>query len=180
MKQIAMPFSSYESFYKTISENTDDFLCNLIIQPGQIILGLPKDTELPDVIPESITVVNTGHKGGIIIGFEGSITLFAFTKQPWNAPFLGKIKTYLRSKGLDATIDKNDIIVDGVHKIAGTSSMFVEDIQKYFYGMHLSVNVDNQVISSVCTKQSGKIPKGLSDYGVTRSEILDMLNIIDL
>ena len=180
MNQIAMPFSSYERFYETISENTEDFLCNLIIQPGQIILGLPKDTEVPEGLPGEITVVNTGHKGGIIIGFAESITVFAFTEHPWNAPFLRKVRDYLRSAGLDAEIDNNDLVISGVHKIAGTSSMFVPGIGKYFYGIHISINLDRDVIGSVCSKKSGKIPTGLSEFGVSRSDILRVLNIIDL
>lgn len=126
--------------------------------------------------PDNSYAVNMYHTGGTIVGFPGSITLVAFTNKKVCKPtWKEDLVEFLKSKGLEAYINRNDVMVDG-YKVAGMMDRFVKhDLQ--YYAIHISINADADVVASICDKPMKKIPKGLSDYGITREEALQALHV---
>ena len=76
---------------------------------------------------------------------------------------------------LPCCVSAYDFIVDGKYKVASCSSINAGD--NFIYtGFHFSVNVNLEHIKNICQKPMVKIPKGLSDYGVTSNQIVEFLS----
>lgn len=54
---------------------------------------------------------------------------------------------------------------------------YLPEVGMYFYGTTISINVDVDMINKVCTKKMVKVHKGVSDYGITRADVLNALRI---
>jgi len=87
--------------------------------------------------------------------------------------FVDMLYRYLRDKHLNVQINGNDILVDG-YKVSGNFSQYIGPKRDTLFGIHISLNVDLDVIKHYCDKEMNKIPKGLSEYGITREELLDV------
>ena len=81
---------------------------------------------------------------------------------------------YLKSKGLDAKSDGNDILVDGYKVASGVESEFKNGHRYMGYQISLVQNMD--LISKVCKKPMIKVPKGLADFGLTTDDIIEFCN----
>lgn len=147
---------------------------NMIGEPDNLIVAISENREEVNIADDCI-VVPIDHCGGTIVGFPESITLFAFTNDANQPSWEHDLLLYLQSIGLNAELCGNDILVDG-YKISGSMIKWInKDIK--FYGIHISINCDAKRIDEICKKRMIKIPKGLGDYGITRSDILAALNI---
>lgn len=124
-------------------------------------------------VPEGCVLVDTRHRGGTMLVFPDGVTLAAITDK--SPGWLTRLTDYLKSRGLDAKIDKNDVLVDG-YKVAGMAVTPFGPTQYAYCGLHVSVNVDVDLITRVCGKPE-KMPRGLSEYGITRQDILTALDI---
>ena len=60
-----------------------------------------------------------------------------------------KIVDYLKSKGLNATTDGNDLMLDGVYKCGSHSSRRYGNI--LYSAFHVSVGMDLDNIKNICT-----------------------------
>jgi len=111
--------------------------------------------------------------GGAVVFSAGDLTFSFITadlQSGWLAGVQAGICEYLAKKGLNAVIDKNDILIDG-KKVSGSSG-----------GVHGGVRTDSlffavvssaEHISRICLKKSGKQPASLQEYGITAQEIQD-------
>lgn len=138
----------------------------LIISPSKYSQISPEQIFAPDIY------VKVPRLGGTMVLFPEGIQLFHIYK---NGVYMGydfknMLIKWLRAKGLNATLDKNDILVDG-YKIAGDiHSTFPNGLR--YYGICISINMDLDKLKLYCDKEMKKIPKGLSDYGITRDELM--------
>lgn len=76
---------------------------------------------------------------------------------------------YLKNKGINAQQIDNDILIDNLYKVCGTTHCFVDNF--YLSAVHISISVNLDNIKKICTKPMVKIPKGLADYGITGDEV---------
>lgn len=137
-----------------------------------------------DYIQEhNIKIFDIATEGGTIVVSSGDIGfgLVAHYQSDKTNKYLKfakeKYLDFFTKKGLNVSVENNDVLVDSTYKVASYSSHRYGD---YVFGVfQLSVNVNLDLIHHICQKEMIKIPKGLSEYGVTTEELLDVLFEID-
>lgn len=103
-----------------------------------------------------------GNPGDVVIGH------FYEPDNGWRDKFVAYFVDWLRAKGLNAEYVKNDVLVDG-YKVCG---MCVTRYGRIDYtGGIISMNVNLDHIKAICKKPMEKVPKGLSEYGITTEEV---------
>lgn len=134
------------------------------------------DFECPDeayLQEHNLEICEIPTIGGIIIVSAGDIGfgLTTFNLDKTNS-FLEKAKENLialiESHGYKCTLDGNDILINNF-KVASYCSLIRDQV---FFGVfQCSVNVNLELIKNICTKPMVKIPKGLSEFGITTEEV---------
>ena len=118
-------------------------------------------------------IVESYNNAGTIVSNKGDVLIghFAQTDNCWYDRFVAYFLDWLKAKGLNAEYISNDILVDG-HKVCGMC------ITRYgcidYTGGIISVNVNLEHIKQICRKPMKKVPKGLSEYGITSEEVEQM------
>ena len=134
------------------------------------------NTEWPDENNISYVHQSKLQGGGCIVGVAGNIFVDVKSKLPDNGiclsdNFSKALCEYLKSKGLDSVRqDNNDVLVEG-YKVASGCETTVDDNQ--YMGYQISINQDIETIRHACNKEMIKVPKGLSEYGITTEDIKD-------
>lgn len=110
------------------------------------------------------------YNGGTIVGGEGGIAIIHFENldNGWMERFVSYFVDWLKSKGLNAVYESNDILVDG-YKVCGMCVTRYGRIDYTAGFIGINTNLDH--IKAICRKPMQKVPKGLSDYGITSEEI---------
>lgn len=113
------------------------------------------------------------YNGGTIIGNKGDMAFahFADIENGWRDKFVAHFVDWLKAKGLNAEYVKNDVLVDG-YKVCGLCTTRYGRID-YSAGF-ISMNVNLDHIKAICKKPMEKVPKGLSEYGITTEEVEKM------
>ena len=117
--------------------------------------------------------METMHTGGVVVVADGDVSVIHFGNigDRCMLDFAEYLVEQYKAKGLNATFDGNDVLIDG-YKISGLSATPYGNIQ--YSTIHIGVNTNLDDIKAICTKPMVKIPKGLSDYGITTDEIEQM------
>ena len=118
-------------------------------------------------------IVESYNNGGTILANAGDI-IFSHLDAPengWLFRFADHFVEWLKSKDLDAVRDKNDILVDG-YKVCGLCITRYGRID--FSSAILGINTNLEHIKAICKKPMVKVPKGLSEYGITTEEVEQM------
>ena len=118
-------------------------------------------------------VVESYNNAGTIISNAGDVLIghFAQPDNGWYDRFISHFIEWLINKGLNAVYESNDILVDG-YKVCG---MCITRYGRIDYtGGIISMNVNLEHIKAICRKPMKKVPKGLSDYGITTEEVEQM------
>lgn len=110
------------------------------------------------------------YNGGIIISNQGDFAIAHFSSicNPFKQSFVEHFVNWLQNKGLNAVYEDNDILIDG-YKVCGTSTTRYGRID--FTAIFIGVNTNLEHIKTICKKPMVKVPKGLSEYGITTEEI---------
>lgn len=118
-------------------------------------------------------VVESYNNAGTIVSNAGDVLIghFAELNNGWYDRFITYFLDWLKSKGLNAVYESNDILVDG-HKVCGMCITRYGRID--CTGGIISVNVNLEHIKQICRKPMKKVPKGLSEYGITTEEVEQM------
>lgn len=118
-------------------------------------------------------VLETMHTGGVVVVSKGDISVIHFGEIGNHV--MHDFATYLveqyKERGLDATFDGNDVLVDG-YKISGLSATPYDNLQ--YSTIHIGINTNLEDIKVICTKPMVKVPKGLKEYGIRAEEIEQM------
>ena len=147
---------------------------------GYVVVDRPvaivhRKTQVDEALCEEMgyDLVESYNNAGTIVSNKGDI-LVGHTNAPdngWYNRFISHFIEWLRNKGLDAEFADNDILVDG-HKVCG---MCVTRYGRIDYtGGIISMNVNLDHIKAICRKPMKKVPKGLSEYGITTEEVEEM------
>ena len=113
------------------------------------------------------------NNGGTIVANEGDVVIghMAEPENGWHDRFVAYFVDWLKAKGLNADYVSNDIVVDG-YKVCG---MCITRYGRIDYtGGIISMNVNLDHIKAICKKPMVKVPKGLSEWGVTTEEVEQM------
>lgn len=125
----------------------------------------------------NIKAIRMGTAGGCIVAFPDNLEIGLFSKDVDNT-FLErltpKVVDFLKGKGLNVSLDNNDVLIDGKYKVFSTCKA-VYDKTLLLGAVHVSINCDADLVDKICTKPMKKIPKGLSEYGITSDEMLDLV-----
>lgn len=128
----------------------------------------------------NIAIIDAHSMGGAIVMSGGDIEIGIFRHNGWTDinKFGEALASYLATKIDNVKFVDNDIMVDDIYKCAGTYSVnLTGTIEDNFIlsACHISINMNLELIKNVCTKPMSKIPKGLSDYGITTEEIINFI-----
>jgi lipoate-protein ligase A len=119
-----------------------------------------------------LQIIELPNQGGTIISGSGSLSVGYISKylnNTFNAELTQYLCDWLISRGLQINVFGNDILVDGIYKVASSGTRQIGNL--LFSTFHISCEVDMGAINSVCTKEMVKIPKGLIEYGIMSYEI---------
>jgi lipoate-protein ligase A len=147
---------------------------------GYVVIESPvaivhRKTQVDETICRELgyEVVESFNNGGTILASPGDI-IFSHLEAPdngWIYRFADYFIQWLKSKGLDAAYEDNDILVDGF-KVCGLCITRYGRID--FSSAILSVSVNLDHIKAICRKPMKKVPKGLREYGITTQEVETM------
>ena len=120
------------------------------------------------------TVLDTKHTGGVVVVEIGDVSVIHFGEigNKWMQKFAKYLIERYKDKGLNATYEGNDVLIDG-YKISGLSATQYDNIQ--YSTIHIGVNTNLDHIKEICKKPMVKVPKGLGEYGFTTEEVEQML-----
>lgn len=118
-------------------------------------------------------IVESYNNGGTICAREGDIIMshLAEPDNGWLFRFADYFVDWLKAKGLNAAYEDNDVLVDG-YKVCGTCITRYGRID--FSSAYIGINTNLEDIKVICKKPMNKVPKGLSEYGITTAEIEEM------
>lgn len=115
-------------------------------------------------------IVESYNNAGTIVSNAGDILIGHFyePESGWLDRFVAHFLEWLKARGLNAEYVSNDILVDGF-KVCGLCVTRYGRID--YTGGIISVNVNLDHIKAICRKPMQKVPKGLSEYGITTEEV---------
>lgn len=125
---------------------------------------------------KGIRCINLGRAGDTFVTQKGDIAYAHLTTSAdkFNQ-HLGKfLAQKLTALGYDVKFDGNDWLIDG-KKFMGTMRIELGPVF-HFYGGHISLSTDNELIKQICQKPMQKEPVGLSEYGITTQQVEDWLH----
>ena len=117
------------------------------------------------------------RSGGCMVLFPGNIityTVFPSNNFLKQHNFLNDFTHWLRGKGINASTNNNDIMIDDKKVVGATSETLPEPYKGWVYfGLSISINSDPNLINQICTKPMKKIPGALSASGVTTEQVMN-------
>lgn len=139
------------------------------------LVGVYRKTQVDEKICKALgyEIVETYNNASTVVHEKGDV-LFGHFAQPdngWHNRFVEYFVNWLKTKGLNADFVGNDIVVDGF-KVVGMAITRYGRIDYTAGFIGINTNLDH--IKAICKKPMVKVPKGLSEYGITTEEIEQM------
>jgi lipoate-protein ligase A len=172
-----------------LSENFDDLSnqvgnnCFVVsFDTNEVSYGENNDYNADYIAENNIPFYNTYRDGGTIVHSPNDIGLIFIIDVKYDLihnKFLNALKTFIENK-LDGqhsvTLDTNDILVDGYKVASGAEKCAGTQFRKLYAAFQISLNVNLELIRNICTKEMVKTPKGLSEFGLTRDDMLQFVS----
>lgn len=160
----------------------NDKYCVLVIHTqNEVSYGLQNDVNFEYCKENGIPTYDLKRDGGAIVYFKGNVSWadvrpnnvehFIYP----NIDFLTKFTKYLKEKGLNAVQDNNDILMDGFKVASGCAINLPPDYKRTFSAVQICWKCDVETIQNICLKPMSKTPKGLYEYGIKQSEIINFV-----
>ena len=162
----------------TVLTDGQEHFAFIIHQNTEVGYGFDNDVNLEYCEKNNIPCYDQKRNGGTIVCSAGNIGIAFIYNNRIRGGFvldrmLPDLSRYLSRKGLHTKIDSNDLLIDG-YKVASASGYNFGEKYHYTYeAVQISINQDIEAIKNICKKPMVKIPKGLSEYGITTKEIAD-------
>lgn len=137
-----------------------------------VLIGENVDINIDYCLKNNIKIINIKHKGGSVILTESAVG-FAHIGYDFDnkisSNLISAFVKFLKDKNLDAIYDGNDVLVNG-YKTSSCGKVIIKN--KTYFVFQVSLDNDINLIKSICTKPMIKTPKGLSEFGITKEEII--------
>lgn len=158
---------------KEIKKNIEGGLHTVFFVPVEMpVVFVHKEKQIDPNICKAMgyDVYEAYYNGGTIVGNSGDMAFahFGDIENGWMKRFANYFVDWLKAKGLNAEFKKNDVLVDG-YKVCGLCTTQYGRIDYTAGFISLTVNLDH--IKAICKKPMEKVPKGLSEYGITTEEV---------
>lgn len=141
------------------------------------IVGSNGGADIDEIKHRNIKLIQINHEGGTIIANAGDVEIGIFTKgysgREYRDNIVNGIINLLKEKGYNAYIQGNDILINGRKVVGFGSRMFGKIL---YTAIQISVNINLELIKTICTKTMVKQPDGLKNYGVDTEDILDIMH----
>lgn len=170
-----------KNFVDNNFEGVSFYQCLVVQWRDEVSYGFQKDVNFEYCEANDIPTIDLKRDGGCIVHFKNNVAWaeirpnnvkgFEYT----NILFLRAFCKYLKDKGLNAVLDNNDILIDNYKVASGCAINLKPDYLRTFSAVQISYNCDVEMIENICTKPMTKTPKGLSEYGLTKQEIIDFV-----
>lgn len=148
-------------------------ICFCKVQKAIVIVHREKqvDKEICDKL--GYEICECFANGGTICCNEGDFLIghWSHIANNWLENFTNHFVTWLKNKGLNACYKDNDILIDD-YKVCGTCVTQYGSVAYTALAIGINTNLDH--IKQICKKPMKKVPKGLSEYGITTAEIEQM------
>ena len=151
---------------------------SIIVYPETtVIYGFDEDINKDYCDAHGIPYYNVLRPNGAIVMCKGNVGIgFIYNHDEYPYWVVEKMfadfKDYLVSKGINATIEANDILVDGYKVASCTGRNIAPDYRKCYEVGQIAIYQDMEAIEHICKKTMKKVPKALSDYGITTEEVV--------
>ena len=141
------------------------------------VVGNNGHANMENIQKLGVKLVQINHEGGTIVLSPGDIDIGIFTEGYYgdilrNSVIDGIINK-IKSNGYDVTYSNNDILVNGRKVASHGSRMFGKIL---YTAIHISININIDLIKAICTKEMVKIPDGLINYGINTNDILNIMS----
>lgn len=151
---------------------------NLALAPYTCIMaGTSTEINHQYIQEHNVKLLPIPYSGGCIIVAPGDVQIAYITSHVEDLflqSFLSKFAGWLRGRGVNATLRNNDVVIDKNKKVACVAqNVFPNNMALKV--IHVSINIDADLIANVCQKDTLKIPTGLSSYGITTEEVYNEL-----
>lgn len=142
----------------------------IIIEKPVAIVHMAKQVDETTCNELGYTIYESFNNGGTILANAGDI-MFSHVDAPesgWIVQFAEYFVEWLKDKGLNVEYVDNDVLVDG-YKVCGLCITRYGRID--FSSGFIGINTNLDHIKAICKKPMKKVPKGLSEYGITTEEV---------
>ena len=123
----------------------------------------------------NIDYTEISSTGSTIVASEGDIELAIFANPDYCSNVYSKLIELLSRKVNNGKIQSNDFVYDNKKYAGYTEGVFGEIV---YFGVHISNNINQDLIDKVCTKNSTKIPTALENK-VSVSDIINLYNEVE-
>lgn len=152
----------------------------IISKETEVGYGADMDFDREYCDNHSIPYYDRGGDGGTIVFSKGNVAVtFIYNNRKYRKFMLTKMLTdlcdHFNSLGLNATRSRNDILIDGYKVASGTAVNLEPDYKWTYEAVQISVNQELELIEKICLKPMAKVPKALSDYGITTNDICEFV-----
>lgn len=172
---------------KTTFDEVTDLVANILVQQKETcvycisdencaIVGSNGGSNLNAIENLNVRLIQINHEGGTIVASPGDVQIGIFTEgyvgDIYRDLIISKIITKLKENGHNPQLVQNDLLING-KKVLGFGSRMFGNI--LYTAIQISIDINIDLIQSICSKQMIKIPDGLKNYGITTQDIIDIL-----
>ena len=176
MKIVETTFAEVTDLVSSILSDQTETCVYCVGNEHAAIVGRSVGSDLQKIRDRGVRLIQINHEGGTIITSPGDVQIGIFTEgysgNVYRDQIIGDIIKLLQTKGHDAVVVNNDILVNG-RKVVGFGSRMYGKI--LYTAIQVSIDIDVDLIQSICTKAMKKVPDGLKNYGIDTQDILNIL-----
>lgn len=178
--KIITRMEDWDERIKHFPEDTEETLGIGIHPETSVSFGSENDVNLEYIKEHNIPIFDQNRRGGTIVHSKGSITIgFIYTVGNYGYKPLRKMFNafyrYLLLHGISASIEKNDLLIEGYKVASCVSKLDGENYNLGYEGIQFSTTLDLDLIKKICLKPMEKVPRALSDYGFDTERIMDWI-----
>ena len=119
------------------------------------------------------------YHGGSIVNMVGDITVgvVSWGHSELVTEILEEVFMWLEGHSYNVVMDDNDLLLDDKKVASWARATLISGWSQSY--VHFSIGpMDLSLVEAICTKPMTKIPGSLSDYGLTKEFILNIINPI--
>lgn len=176
MEIIKTTFEDVTELVSGILSSQSEVCVYCVSDKNVAIVGKNATANVDEISKRGLQLIRINNEGGTIITSAGDVQIGIFTEgysgDEYRSRIIDALINKLKANGQDAVIVNNDVLVNDRKVIGMGSRMFGKIL---YTAIQCSVNIDLELIKAVCTKPMNKIPDGLSNYGVTTEDVIEIL-----